>query len=223
MLWNNFDAETTKTHRAAERAAAHFNCSSTNYDNEMLSCLQDLTLEQIFMITDEVVNGKPFQPIVDSFSVDPVLPIDFLTAIRNGNFARVPIITGTLKFEGALQLPPGQEKETFEAAHDVELSLKSSFDFSETTDDEKIKVSIMKKYYRGNNTLEDYSNLFTDVTFLAPDQKLAELASQYVPVFNYHLTFPVSYSLSHNSLRPVHADDLFYIFDLIEQLGIVLQ
>ena len=224
MLYNNFDPEITKTHRAAQRAADHFNCSSIDYDREMLNCLQDLTLEEILMINDEMINGKPFHPIVDSFSIDPVLPKDYLSALKSGNFARVPVITGTLKYEGALFLPSGEEMETVEDSLNLkEFSFTSSFDYSETTDDEKIKFSIMKKYYRGNGSLEGYSNLVTDAIFLAPDQKFAELSSQYVPVFNYQFTFPVSYSLSFNSMRPAHADDLFYIFDMVEQLGIFLQ
>ena len=45
-------------------------------------------------------------------------------------------------------------------------------------------------FYEGKNsnlieTLPDFANMITDSIFLSPDQKVAELYSQYVPVFNY--------------------------------------
>lgn len=74
--------------------------------------------------------------------------------------------------------------------------------------------------------------MLTDAYFLSPDQKLAELASHHVPVFNFQLTFSGSLSFlpflvgastnkypddseeAFNNLKPVHSDDTFYLFDI---------
>ena len=65
--------------------------------------------------------------------------------------------------------------------------------------------------------------MFTDVFFQTPDQKLAELASKHVDVYNYVFTHKSEntlcqiFGLPDKSLAPIHGDDLLFIFsDLME-------
>lgn len=104
MLAYRTDAEVNKPERIAAKLASVFNCTSTSYDSAMLDCLQDISIEDFLVQTkvslqieeketDEFERGI-WQPVVDSYSSDPVIPVDPLTALSRGQFNRVPIITG---------------------------------------------------------------------------------------------------------------------------------
>jgi len=248
MLLVREDPKISKTHRAAQGVARYFNCSSTYYDQRMLDCLQDLTVEDMVTGTslvtpDGVVedgeDSAEWIPIIDWFSRDPVLPHDYLTAMTNGFFNRVPIMTGTVKNDGGLAYPEIEYGEFWNNNGAAFLGIKSSFNLSETTHEEELQSRLIKKFYTGKNsnlieTLPDYANMMTDSLFLSPDQKVAELASQYVPVYNYRFTFPGRHTflpfyladreaefgeetaVAFNKLKPVHADELIYLFDLFE-------
>jgi carboxylesterase type B len=177
-LLSRADLEKTKTHRAAARAAQYFNCSSSNFDANMLKCLQELTLDEIFSITPEITLGEAFFPIMDPFSSDPVNPVDYLTAMKNGQFNRIPIMTGTLKNDGGLFMPADNYEEYWKAAGVDFLGLKSSFDALETTKEENLETKLIKRYYTGESsylpdTIEEYTNMMTDSLFLSPDQVVA--------------------------------------------------
>merc|ERR1719400_992324 len=95
----------------------------------------------------------------------------------------------------------------------------------------------MKRFYLGKDRVElsdsvlNISDMVNDALFLSPDQIVAEFASKYVPVFNYRFDYadPESYTLlpffmagkenvfddaTKNALKPVHADELFYLFEM---------
>ena len=62
-----------------------------------------------------------------------------------------------------------------------------------------MQSDLAKQYYSGPNnnlleTLPEYANMMTDSLFLSPDQKVAELASKYVSVYNYRFVFSGSSS-----------------------------
>lgn len=235
LLLSKADLEKTKTHRAAARAAQHFNCSSSNYDLNMLECLQELTIDEIFSITSEITLGEAFFPIMDPFSSDPVNPVDYLTSMKNGQFNRIPIMTGTLKNDGGLFMPEDDYEEMWKAAGVDFLGLKSSFDYLETTKEEKLQTKLIKRYYTGDSTylpdtIEEFIQMMTDALFLSPDQMTAELASQYVPVYNFRYTYAGAYSglplylieriqrgesiEAFKFLKPVHGDELPILFDM---------
>ena len=104
MLISREDFKTSKTYRAAQGIAGHFNCSSTNYDFNMLDCLQQVSVEDLVSSASvdapsglaEEDDSTAWFPFVDMHSRDPVLPIDSLTAMKNGYFNHVPIMTGKL-------------------------------------------------------------------------------------------------------------------------------
>jgi carboxylesterase type B len=245
MLLSREDHKTSRTYRAARGIATHFNCTSKYYDNSMLECLQEIDFKEFVERTSveaRDVNddaSTTWLPGLDMFSRDPVLPHNYLTAMKNGYFNRVPIMTGTVLNDGGLMYPGLEYGKFWEENGPKFLALKSSFNLSETTAEEIMQAKLAKHFYTGKNnnlleTLPDYANMMTDSLFLSPDQKVAELASQYVPVYNYRFTFRGRHSFlpfylagrendfgeetaaAFTSLRPVHADELVYLFALFE-------
>ena len=71
---------------------------------------------------------------------------------------------------------------------------------------------------------EGWNNMFTDVFFQNPGQKLAELASKHVDVYNYVFTHKSNttlcqiYGLPDNNLAPIHGDEILFQF-APEKLG----
>ena len=136
-------------------------------------------------------------PVIDTYSSDPVLPMDYLEAMKTGFFNKVPIMTGTILNDGAVDmlfsLPPDNEiTEDFWNEKGAQLlRINPSFNTSEVTDEAKLQANIMKRFYVGKGNLSmkdsifDWVNLFNDAIYLSPDQKVAELASMHVPVYNY--------------------------------------
>ncbi len=230
MLMSRQDSTKPISKVTTKKVADNVNCTSSNFDTDMLECLQNLTLQEIF----DVTTMDRFVPNVDLYSTDPVLPIDFLTAVKNGHFSKVPIMTGTVLNDGGLVFPEDNFEETWKVADVYYLGLASGV---EATEEEKLGARIFGKYYLGNNynlseVLQDWSDMITDAFFLSPDQKVAELVSQYVPVYNYRFVYPGSSSFlpyyidgrengtlsqeQWSSMKPVHADELFYLFDTVE-------
>ncbi len=231
MLYSKEDITRSTPNKEALKIADNVNCSSSSFDTEMLECLQNLSLQEILDMTAE---NTFYQPNIDSYSSDPVLPIDFLTAMKNGHFNKIPIMTGTVLNDGGLVFPEDNFEETWKVANVDFLGLKGG---DEVTEEEKLDARIIGKYYLGNNynlseVLQDWTNMVTDAYFLSPDQKLAELASQYVPVYNFRFVYPGSSSFltfyaigrengtisqeQWSSLKPVHSDELLYLFDFNE-------
>ena len=135
-------------------------------------------------------NLNAFYPVQDQYLLDPIFPVDYLTSMKTGNFSKVPIMTGTVLYDGAVYLP----KENFgndwnkHGAHD--LYITSSFNKSEISDEEVMQAALIKRFYTGkenklSKTLHEAAEMVTDAHFLSPDQKVAELASKHVPVYNY--------------------------------------
>ena len=133
-------------------------------------------------------------PVIDTYSNDPVLPVDYLTAMKTGYFNKVPIMTGTVQNEGALLLNtmPNEITEEFWNAKGTDsLFMRPSFNTTELRDEEILKANMMKRFYlgKGNVDVSDsalyISDMINDAFFLSPDQIVSEYASKYVPVFNY--------------------------------------
>jgi len=103
FLWRE-KYDKSRRERIASSIAEQFNCSSTRNDKKMLDCLQKLSFEDFLnTIKIEVLNeekeNKSFErgawsPVCDSYSSDPVLPVEPLEALTDGLFTRVPIMTG---------------------------------------------------------------------------------------------------------------------------------
>jgi carboxylesterase type B len=141
-------------------------------------------------------------------------------------------MTGTVKNDGSVFFPenPNFEK-IWNVAGPAILGVAGSSNRSETTPEEFTLANIILKFYNGGryNLLEavqEFVDMMTDALFLSPDQKFAELASNYVPVYNYQLTYKGSQSYliyylayyeeeaeAFENLVPVHADDNLHLFN----------
>ena len=135
-----------------------------------------------------------FLPVIDSYSNDPVLPVDYLTAMKTGYFNKVPIMTGTVLNEGALLIStmPNEITDEFWSVKGVDsLFMRPSLNTSELREEEILQANMMRRFYLGKDRVElsdsvlNISDMVNDALFLSPDQIVAEFASKYVPVFNY--------------------------------------
>lgn len=230
--------------RNARAVSRFYGCESPELDFKTLACLQAVPVENLILNTthrgfDTSKDGQMAErgswwPVVDSHAVAPVVPLEPLHAMRIGAFRQVPLMTGTVKNEGALQLflsqalsRTAQETEIFwNLTGPLVLQVTASNNWTEITGEERAVANIARKYYTdtafdiGQSTA-GWVDLFTDAVFLSPDQKTAQLVAPRVPnVYNYVLTFADQFSLARvfgakdNTLAPVHGDDLGYLFDL---------
>eukprot|EP00088_Acartia_fossae_P051168 TRINITY_DN5749_c0_g1_i2.p1 TRINITY_DN5749_c0_g1~~TRINITY_DN5749_c0_g1_i2.p1 ORF type:complete len:611 (-),score=135.22 TRINITY_DN5749_c0_g1_i2:452-2284(-) len=249
MLFSREDYSVSKLYRSSSAMARYFNCSSSEtYDYNMLACLQALPGNDILEITqtglpDNEPEGElknmqiSWTPNIDTYSRDPVLPMDHLTAMKTGHFNRVPIMTGVMLNDGGLAFPQ-QDFGSIWASQGPEWLIINPTFFREKRDEETLLQSrLIRKFYTGSNdnsslndVLPDFADMLTDAYFLAPDQKLAQLASQYVPVYNFRFDYAGSHSFlpwytigredldaeALDRLKPVHSDEIFYLFNMLD-------
>jgi len=222
--------------------ATRFNCTSTRKDSAMLKCLQKIPVSDFILRTQSSLQAKSkddielnWAPVQDSYSSDPVIPMEPLAAFNSGEFIKVPMMTGTVKNDGALLVP----EDNFEAIWKLKgpqlLNIAENQNYSVTNPEENTLANIFLKYYTGGsfNTFEvlnEVVDMLTDSWFLSPDQKLSELGSKFTQVYNYQLTYAATntflsfYSAGRNltqeqfkqlsSLKPVHADDVLHLFNV---------
>merc|ERR1712227_616471 len=83
----------------------------TTLDENTLNCMQSLDMEEKLKdITDSEAAGlNPaieikfwFFPDVDNYALNPFIPMDPLEAVKTGMFNRIPYMSGTCTYEGAL-------------------------------------------------------------------------------------------------------------------------
>ena len=137
-----------------------------------------------------IPNIESFYPVLDSYTSDPLFPLDYFTAMKTGYFNRVPIMTGTILNDGALYFPVEDFEKDWEKLGALTIGINTSFNRSEITDEEILQANLIKRFYMGkegnlNGSLAEFGEMETDALFLSPDQKVAEFASRFVPVYNY--------------------------------------
>merc|ERR1711997_1363369 len=70
--------------REAVKVAKWFNCSSSNLDEEMLKCLQEIPPQELIEGTALVPEGLTFFPSVDHFASNPFMPVHPLEVMKTG-------------------------------------------------------------------------------------------------------------------------------------------
>ena len=214
-------------------------------DQSLLQCLQSFDIkllnEKLALTLDEYFDSNaasPFEwrPVIDNYASNPFLPLDPLEALKTGTFNRIPFISGTVKNEGALMVglfnTQGVSRETLIdnwGSFGAPLILNAPSRKNISTE-EKMLANISLKYYNhpvgdaGVSLDQPLMDLFTDASFVSPDQKTVELMSKYTPnVFNYYLTQQTNNSLLGMYLKqgkeytPVHGDDLLFMMDVYGQ------
>ena len=240
MLMRKTKWEYAKEERNARRIAQVYNCSSLNYDEEMLKCLQRVPAEDFFKTTQYVGQKLdvdradrergPWFPVVDAYCSDPVLPVEPLHALKAGAFNTAPMISGTMANEGALQvmglLGPTQDKKTLWGYVGAQqLMITEGNNITETKENEVYLAMMITKYYTQDNmdlreSGQGWMDMFTDSSFLSPDQKVMQLMTGHGRqvfnyIFNYLPTNTIAkiYGAPDNSVSPVHAEDILYLFE----------
>jgi len=199
-----------------------------NLDHSTLECLQNADIQKISGIEKKFKSSFEWRPIVDNYASNPFLPFDPLESMKTGTFNKIPFMSGTVKNEGALMLgmlrSEGKTKKQIienweEAGPRIILSSPS---MEEANIEGVLLANISMKYYNHpEGDTQTLLDLFSDVTFISPDQKTVQLMSKYSKhVFNYHLTQPTPSSFTRDILQlgpeytPVHGDDLVYLLEV---------
>lgn len=240
MLLRKTKWEVAKEERNAMRIAEIYNCTSINYDEEMLKCLQSVPAKEFFKMTQYVGQKLdveraerergPWFPVVDAYCSDPILPVEPLHALKVGAFNKAPMISGTVANEGALQvmglLGPAQNKDMLWGYVGAQqLLFTEGNNITETKENEVYLAQIVTKYYTQANydlreSGQSWMDMFTDSGFLSPDQKVMQLMTQHgSQVFNYIFSYvPTNtiakiYGAPDTSISPVHAEDILFLFE----------
>jgi len=254
MIRNTY--QVSRHDRFASVLAKSFNCPHEKLDSKMLECLQKIeSADNITRLTrttftkfDETEFPRGvWAPVDDSFASDPVLPLEGVKAMKYGYFSKIPIMTGTVLYDGGVIIFKKDFEETFEKFGASALPFRDPFAFHTTgihgdsqegtNSDQLIDAKVALRFYNGGSYkmlehVNDTLNLITDTYFLSPDQKIAEYASQYVPVYNYFYTYKPMSSLlplyiinsgenygeeafkAFSTVKPVHGDEQGTLFDL---------
>jgi len=224
----------------AKSAAKLVGCSHENLDISTLECLQNIEIKEIskqitFNLLDtyakNVSNYLEWRPVVDNYASNPFLPLDPLEAMKTGVFNQIPYMSGTNKNEGALMMgifgatgrTNEQIIENWEVVGPRQISNSPT---TKATVEEVVRANISLKYYnhpQGDTAVakdQPMMDLFSDVTFISPDQKTVKLMSKYSShVFNYYLTQKTNKSPLGKLFKqgieytPIHADELVFLMD----------
>jgi len=216
----------------ARNAVTALGCPRT-FDQTALECLQRVDIEKMLPnITDsDEVSYDPsaepkfyFWPTVDKYATNPFIPMDPLEALKTGMFNRIPYMSGTCTYEGALITGPLgfsgiKGADTLDV---IEIPAKTAFSINYGKGKTFNKVTQMfYNHTSGNSRFEQEKpamNFFTDTMFLSPEQKSVELMSGYVKnVYNYLFSQPTNNSWFIEDFglttdyTPMHADDLIFM------------
>ena len=203
----------------ARRAAQALGCPRS-LDQEALACLQALNSSDLILS-----EPLPLQPVLDSFSSDPFLPMDPLEAMKTGMFNQIPFISGTVTYEGMLATGieglatldlienPPQEIAEFYGNWGPNIFFKVATQFyNHTTGESRVEQETPSM------------NFYTDMMFLSQEQKSLELMSRHTDsLYNYHMTQQTNSSIIGGwfglgpEFTPMHGDDLVFLLTAGEE------
>merc|ERR1719270_2546526 len=183
----------------AMNAASVFGCSEALNENT-LDCMQNVDIEaRLKDISDpdeaqfdpEIDIKFWFWPVVDNYASNPFIPTDPLEALKTGMFNRIPYMSGTCTYEGALSTGAyGFVGITGNAT--LGLIEEPAIPFNLHYGKERTFTKVARMFYNhptGDSRFEQEKpamDFFTDAFFLSSDQKSVELMSGYVEnVYNY--------------------------------------
>jgi len=241
MLFKNLKTQGPREERSARKVAERLECSSTNFDEEMLNCLQNVPLQDLLTkaqvppsYTRENIVANPrleWWPVVDSYAQDPFLPRRPLEALKTGEYNQIPYISGTNKEDGGVFVlfdvdKLDQVKQVWDLVGPPKLALSKGFNVSDISTEDVYLANIVKRYYTGEDfsleNLQNMMDMYTDAVFLSPDQKTVSLmALGTAPVYNYMLTYNGSFSVAQVlggeqvqglNFGVSHGDDVLYLF-----------
>ena len=231
MLFANIEAPGAEK-KYARNALEAINCPPT-LDQRSLDCLQNIDIKKVnanltesdeIQLDPEAVAKFNWIPVVDTYSSNPFLPTDPLEALMTGMFNRVPYMSGTVTYEGALLT--GLFGLVGQKGKDIQKLIlqppKTAWNLNYGQDDIFNKLALLVyNHTTGDTRLEQEKpgiDFMTDATFFSSDQKTVELMSRHMRhVYNYYFTQQTNSSLLAASFQlpvqftPMHADDLSFL------------
>lgn len=231
--------EGEREERFSFQLAVALDCSSTNHDEEMLACLQEVEIDKLLTVLSDPESllqvSIQWWIVIDNYADQPFIPENPYKLMSTGKFKRIPYISGTLASEGGFMVSAiydtlEETGENWDSVGAFFTGLTISQDPEQFTEKQKIIARLIKDLYTGNNftrkNLNGLLKMWDHCGFLMPDQKSVSLMAQFNPnVFNYQITFKDTFSFTNYfkpgiDFGPSHADDLYYMFNgIYEQYG----
>eukprot|EP00095_Tigriopus_kingsejongensis_P010406 maker-scaffold203_size261420-snap-gene-0.13 protein:Tk10406 transcript:maker-scaffold203_size261420-snap-gene-0.13-mRNA-1 annotation:"PREDICTED: uncharacterized protein LOC100207802" len=192
---------------------------SRQYMQDVLNCLQNRNLEDIFVhlmpksnIMDALTaaqreNEAPalmFGPVVDDYALVPFLPESPWNIMMEQRFKRVPIMMGACKDEGTLYVPSlwNRITEANNLWNDIAAKIFLGKAGKSLSDKETTVLNVLKNFYLDNDYTsmemkQDLLDIISDGLTLSPMHETAHsFVSANIPVYFYELTHRPSFSYS---------------------------
>ena len=221
--------------KSARHLAEALGCPAT-LDQATLACLQTSDFDFVNNLKDITDPDETtydttaelkfwFWPIIDSYSSNPVLPMDPLEALMTGQFNRIPYMSGTVKYEGALVvgaygLAGITGSDTLGLIEKPASNVGVYLHYGQP----EVLSQVARDFYNhpeGDSRIEQEKpalDFYTDVVFTSSDQKSVELMSSHVRnVYNFYLSQKTENSIIGQAFKltsdytPMHGDDFAFM------------
>ncbi|XP_055850671.1 juvenile hormone esterase-like [Episyrphus balteatus] len=203
--------------QCTQKLARETSCPIYN-PKDVVSCLRKLPWQTIV----GVVDSWKFYNLTDmkwSYEIDG----NFLTksptvTFAEGNFSKVPILTGITKDEFTYMIYSQENNSGL--LNDINMNFEKYAPefFTHIFDETKIKK--LRNFYLGNEAIDKenlrkFGEIFSDAIIINAINRLIQLARQYVDVFYYRFDYLGRYGIFENwNRKPLgvnHGDDLQYV------------
>ena len=214
--------------------ATNLNCP-TDSDVAVKECLESYEDYSILLQVAQTVGYRhmnfPWVPCLDFYMESAYLPEKPHVLINNGQFNKVPIINGVNSEEGIIFTADyiiGNFQWSALNEYWEYYGTRYIFETDNFTSEMYEVSRQVRNYYLGDTlasmeTLHQVVDMFTDIHYWVGNYRFSVAASQYVPVFNYMLTYKSSNSYldivygvdsDELGLGVGHADDIFHLFNV---------
>ena len=251
MHYANYMAQ-RHTERASKQIAERTECVDSDM-NEVLECLQDMEAEELYDLInlelswaqnlEDELNGNAsavlFFPVIDDYASSGFITAHPYSIMSKGTQKNLPLIMGSVKNEGALEVSSSYEMiEEFNANFTYHgPMLIHGVAAKDVTDKMKLVANVTRMFYAGEefsqDNEDDLLNFFNDLYSIPMYHGLdLQSSSQSKPVYTYQLTHAPTTSLlsaigedtgtADKDWAPVHGDDQIFLFpevDGIQGLG----
>lgn len=203
-----------------------------NTTKELVEKLKLIDGKKIIMALNPPINMESpfglrsfdFAPSVESTnSKEPILTEAPIKRLINGNFHKIRIMLGTSNNESMFLNKIISNYSTF-YNQNPELIVPVSFGVKDIPQKTTQAMQDLQKMYfdgKSNGTADEWLQLYTDLLFKFPIDRIVRLYSKksYLPIYYYEFMFDgsLNYYKKNFDLKDfkgaTHADELFYLFD----------
>ena len=225
--------------KSSQKLVEKINCNVP----DVLECLHKQDTDILMELSEnntlaEAEEERIYWIVQDQSSPRPALPYNPLQQLLVGNVKKVPMVLGTNKNDGGLDLTSNRWLQT-----NVKNALKENNStklrkyfglrtMNVSEEDVKI-VNVMKRFYLSEGSYDDNEKnlieMATDSVFASPAAEVTKLHKKVAPVFPYvlnerctDLSFSVFYGGGDKDYGVAHADDancIFHLFGTLTESG----